>query len=63
MSRRRRARAAAVAGLTGLVAAAATVVAMHTAHAGEVRYEAEDSPATCDGDIESEHAGFSGSGF
>ncbi len=63
MPRRRSVRAAAVAGLTGLVAAAATVVAMHTAHAGEVRYEAEDSPATCDGDIESEHAGFSGSGF
>lgn len=27
------------------------------------RYEAEDSPAACDGAIESEHAGFSGTGF
>jgi hypothetical protein len=28
-----------------------------------VRYEAEDAPATCDGTIESNHSGFSGSGF
>ena len=63
MSPRRSVRTASVAGLTGLVAAAATMVAMHTANADEIRYEAEDSPATCDGDIESEHAGFSGSGF
>ena len=64
MSRRRsRLRAAAVAGLSGLLAAGATLVALNTAHAASVRYEAESSPATCDGAIESEHAGFSGSGF
>jgi hypothetical protein len=28
-----------------------------------VRYEAEDAPATCDGTIESNHSGYSGSGF
>ncbi|MGP4110614.1 carbohydrate-binding protein [Streptomyces sp. 4N509B] len=61
--RRRRSRAAAV-GLTGLLAAAATLVALEgSAHAGTVRYEAEGSSATCEGAIESEHAGFSGSGF
>ncbi|GAB3652219.1 CBM35 domain-containing protein [Glycomyces tarimensis] len=53
----------AVAGLTGMVAAAATLVAMNTAHAAAVRYEAEDSSAECDGAIENEHAGYSGSGF
>ncbi|WP_081687594.1 carbohydrate-binding protein [Glycomyces tenuis] len=63
MSRRRKVRVASVAGLTGLVAAAATMVAMNTAHAQETRYEAEDSSVECGGEIESEHAGFSGSGF
>ncbi|WP_408611146.1 carbohydrate-binding protein [Glycomyces xiaoerkulensis] len=29
----------------------------------QTRFEAEDASATCDGAIESEHAGFSGSGF
>jgi len=28
-----------------------------------VRYEAEDAPATCDGTIESNHSGYSGTGF
>lgn len=33
------------------------------AAAATVRYEAENAPATCDGTIDSNHAGFSGSGF
>jgi hypothetical protein len=33
------------------------------AHAAPTRYEAETSPATCDGTIDSNHSGFSGSGF
>lgn len=44
----------------------ATVIAVlpgQAAQAATVRYEAETAPATCDGAIESEHAGFSGSGF
>ena len=60
---RSRVRAALVAGLTGLVTTAATVIALNTAHAEPVRYEAESSTASCDGQIESEHAGYSGSGF
>jgi hypothetical protein len=52
-----------VAGLTGLLAAAAALVASNPAHAQQERYEAEDSLATCDGAIESEHSGFSGSGY
>jgi hypothetical protein len=34
-----------------------------SAHAAPTRYEAETSPATCDGTIDSNHSGFSGSGF
>ncbi|WP_440088906.1 CBM35 domain-containing protein [Streptosporangium sp. LJ11] len=49
------------------VAVALTVTAAGVAIAAEAsaatRYEAESAPATCDGVIESNHAGFSGSGF
>ncbi len=48
---------------TGLLTAAATLVTFDAAHAATIRYEAEDSPASCDGSIETEHAGWSGSGF
>ncbi|TDD01632.1 CBM35 domain-containing protein, partial [Nonomuraea diastatica] len=44
------------------LAAAGVVVAAGTS-AAATRYEAESAPATCDGFIESNHAGFSGSGF
>ncbi|MFG3342917.1 carbohydrate-binding protein [Glycomyces sp. NPDC048151] len=60
LRRRLRAPAAAAA---GLVAAATAVVAMTGANAATVRYEAETAPAVCDGLIESNHTGFSGSGF
>jgi rhamnogalacturonan endolyase len=39
------------------------VLVLNPAHAQPSRYEAEDSPATCDGTIDSNHAGYSGSGF
>jgi hypothetical protein len=47
----------------GLVAAAATMTAMTAADAATTRYEAETAPAVCDGTIDSNHSGFSGSGF
>ena len=44
---------------------AGTIVALHstTAAAAPTRYEAETAPATCTGTIDSNHTGFSGSGF
>jgi rhamnogalacturonan endolyase len=60
--RSRRLRAPAAAAI-GLVAAAATMVAMTHAQAATVRYEAENAPAVCDGTIDSNHTGYSGSGF
>ncbi|MEU4406567.1 hypothetical protein AB0F88_18775 [Streptosporangium sp. NPDC023963] len=36
---------------------------VHAAHAATTRYEAETSPAVCTGTIDSNHAGYSGSGF
>src|SRR5688572_29254537 len=50
---------------TATVAAlvAGGVVAAVSASAAPIRQEAEVSPATCDGTIDSNHAGFSGSGF
>jgi hypothetical protein len=50
-----------VAGLAGVLAASGGLVALNVAHAAPVRYEAES--ATCDGTIDSNHAGFSGNGF
>ena len=49
---------------TALVVAGLTAVAPTTpAQAQQTRYEAEQAPATCDGTIDSNHPGFSGSGF
>ncbi|MEU6250315.1 carbohydrate-binding protein [Glycomyces sp. NPDC047010] len=49
---------AALAGLAALVA-----LPQVSADAATVRYEAETSPAVCEGTIDSNHTGFSGSGF
>ena len=51
--------------LACVVLLAGTIVALHgtTAAAAPTRYEAETAPATCSGTIDSNHAGFSGSGF
>jgi pectate lyase-like protein/carbohydrate binding protein with CBM35 domain/uncharacterized protein DUF1565 len=49
--------------LAGLLAAAIVVVPGSTAQAATTRYEAETAPATCNGTIDSNHAGFSGTGF
>ncbi|NUT33082.1 MAG: carbohydrate-binding protein [Hamadaea sp.] len=46
-----------------LAAVLATVLLPGPALAAPTRYEAETSPATCAGLIESNHAGYSGSGF
>ena len=46
-----------------LAVAAAMIITATSASAATTRYEAETSPATCDGTIDSNHAGFSGSGF
>jgi hypothetical protein len=46
-----------------VVTAGAALSAPDAAHAQQVRYEAENAPATCTGTIDSNHAGFSGSGF
>jgi pectate lyase len=52
----------------GAIALATIVIASMvlnsgTAYAAPTRFEAENSPATCSGTIDSDHAGFSGSGF
>ena len=57
-----RARTAVIATAT-LAALVGGVVAAVSASAAPIRHEAEVAPATCDGLIESNHAGFSGSGF
>jgi lysophospholipase L1-like esterase len=54
--------AAALASATALVTAA-TVVSTTVAAAASTRYEAEAAPATCAGTIDSNHTGFSGTGF
>ena len=63
MSRQRRTRAMLVAAVSGLAVAATGVGALNTAHADPTRYEAETAPAVCDGTIDSNHAGHSGTGF
>src|SRR5690349_13818995 len=45
------------------LAGAATAVVATMASAAPVRYEAEAAPATCAGTIDSNHAGYSGTGF
>ncbi|NUS06241.1 MAG: silent information regulator protein Sir2, partial [Nonomuraea sp.] len=47
---------------TALTVAVSGVVLAAEASAA-TRYEAENAPATCDGFVESNHAGYSGSGF
>ncbi|MCC8250444.1 rhamnogalacturonan lyase family protein [Saccharothrix luteola] len=42
---------------------AVAVVSAPAVHAATTRYEAEASPATCDGAVASNHSGYSGSGF
>ncbi|TDD03245.1 carbohydrate-binding protein, partial [Nonomuraea diastatica] len=59
----RRSRAALLAVGVAVTMAAAGVVTTAETSAAATRYEAETAPATCDGLIESNHAGFSGSGF
>ncbi|WP_181785699.1 rhamnogalacturonan lyase family protein [Streptomyces phytophilus] len=46
-----------------LASAGVGAVTSPTASAAPTRYEAETAPATCDGVIESNHTGYSGSGF
>ncbi|MFP8942228.1 carbohydrate-binding protein [Streptomyces fenghuangensis] len=46
-----------------LAAGVAVALPGATATAAPVRHEAERAPATCDGTIDSEHAGYSGTGF
>lgn len=46
-----------------VVAGAIAVLPATLASAAQVRYEAEVAPATCDGTIDANHAGFSGTGF
>ncbi|MGP4104551.1 carbohydrate-binding protein, partial [Nonomuraea sp. KM90] len=47
----------------GLLAGVLVGLSPSAAHAAPTRYEAETSPAVCTGTIDSNHAGFSGSGF
>jgi hypothetical protein len=47
----------------GLLAGTLFALSGNTAHAAPTRYEAETSPATCAGTIDSDWSGYSGSGF
>ncbi|MCW6004788.1 hypothetical protein K1W54_09340 [Micromonospora sp. CPCC 205371] len=58
-----RGRALLAAGGVSVLVAGAGIVLAGVASAAATRYEAESAPATCDGVIESNHAGYSGSGF
>lgn len=46
-----------------LLAATITVLPGSVASAAPARYEAEDAPATCDGSVDTNWSGYSGSGF
>ncbi len=59
----RRQRVALLAAGVAVTFAGAVVSTATGAAAAATRYEAENAPATCDGALESNHAGFSGSGF
>jgi rhamnogalacturonan endolyase len=61
--RRSRLRLATVLAAATIITGAVAVFAFNPAHAQLTRYEVETSPAICDGTIDSNHAGFSGSGF
>ncbi|NUT35504.1 MAG: silent information regulator protein Sir2, partial [Hamadaea sp.] len=52
-----------VAALVGGAALLLAVTVQSTAYAAPTRYEAENAPAVCDGTIDSNWAGFSGTGF
>ncbi|MFG2651404.1 carbohydrate-binding protein [Streptomyces sp. NPDC048436] len=47
----------------GLLAGTLVALSGNTAHAASTRYEAEQSPAVCTGSVDSDWAGYSGSGF
>ncbi|MFI7697873.1 carbohydrate-binding protein [Nonomuraea sp. NPDC049480] len=47
----------------GLLAVTFVALSQPAAHAAPTRYEAESSPAVCTGTIDSNHSGYSGSGF
>jgi rhamnogalacturonan endolyase len=49
--------------VAAVTVAGAGILTTTVAIAAATRYEAESAPATCDGVIEANHAGFSGSGF
>lgn len=51
------------AGLATTLAGAGVMISPAVASAAATRYEAETAPATCDGLIESNHDGYSGTGF
>ncbi|MEU7588134.1 carbohydrate-binding protein [Micromonospora sp. NPDC049230] len=59
----RRQRIALLAAGAAVTVAGAGIATATTAAAAATRYEAESAPATCEGAIESNHAGYSGSGF
>ncbi|GLI01470.1 GDSL-type esterase/lipase family protein [Phytohabitans aurantiacus] len=61
--RRTRRRRAALLSACAAVAVAAAVATVNVASAAATRYEAETAPATCDGWVESNHTGYSGTGF
>jgi hypothetical protein len=46
-----------------LALAAGFAASTTTSHAQDGRYEAESSPAVCDGTVDSNHSGYSGTGF
>src|SRR5688500_13539707 len=46
-----------------LIAGLAVLAPATTASAAPVRYEAETAPATCSGTIDTDHSGYSGTGF
>lgn len=49
--------------IASLLVGSLVVLSGRSAMAAPTRYEAEAGPATCDGLIESNHGGFSGTGF
>jgi rhamnogalacturonan endolyase len=59
----RRRRIALLSACAAVTVAGAGVLTATVAAAAATRYEAESAPATCDGVIESNHTGYSGSGF
>jgi pectate disaccharide-lyase len=52
-----------IAGTAALAAGVLAILVAGSASAAPTRFEAENSPAVCTGTIDSDHAGFSGTGF